>query len=109
MEEKKTDVNIALEMLTDSIEGIQQVVLVSNDTDLVPALEKIQKFFPEVKKAVVIPRKETKENNARPANNELLSNSDWVRHHITEKELQEAQLPEYIPTRKKTVFKPKYW
>ena len=109
MEEKKTDVNIAIEMLTDSMEGIEQVVLVSNDTDLVPALERIKKLFPEVKKAVVIPRKEVKEQKTRPANNELLSASDWTRNHITEKELQEAQLPEYIPTKKKTVFKPKYW
>ncbi|MEM9102610.1 MAG: NYN domain-containing protein [Pseudomonadota bacterium] len=43
LEEKQTDVNIALEMYRDAIKSeAQQIVVVSNDTDLEPALKMIR-------------------------------------------------------------------
>ena len=109
IEEKKTDVNIALEMFIDAQNEADQIVLVSNDTDLLPAILKIREHSQKVKIAVIIPRKEDLKNSSRPANKELLKNADWIRHHITKEELKQAQLPDKIPTKKKPVFKPTYW
>lgn len=108
LEEKKTDVNIALNMYIDAQKGIEQVVLVSNDTDLVPAFEAIQREYPEVNTASVLPRMNV-EGNLRPLNRSLAALSKWKREYITEEELINAQLPDVIPTNKKAIFKPKYW
>lgn len=49
MEEKQTDVNIALHMYRDAIRGeVDHVVLVSNDSDLEPALKLIRGDCPAV-------------------------------------------------------------
>lgn len=109
IEEKKTDVNIALEMLLDAQEGIEQVVLVSNDTDLLPAILKIRKHKPDVKIAVIIPKKENLKNTLRPANKELINNADWFISHIKTDYLIQSQLPKTVPTKKKPAFRPKYW
>jgi uncharacterized LabA/DUF88 family protein len=47
-EEKMTDVNIAVHMLTDAIEdNYDTAILVSGDSDLTPALAALRKYFPE--------------------------------------------------------------
>ena len=47
-EEKKTDVNISVRMMADSVlNATDTIVLVSADSDLVPPLEFIQKNYPE--------------------------------------------------------------
>lgn len=47
-EEKMTDVNIAVHMLTDAIEdNYDTAILVSGDSDLTPALAALRKHFPE--------------------------------------------------------------
>lgn len=46
-EEKRTDVNIALEILGDAYQGLaDEIVLVSGDSDLAPALQAIRTRFP---------------------------------------------------------------
>lgn len=109
MEEKKTDVNIALNLYRDAAAGMEQVVLVSNDSDLVPAIEAVKADFPVVTVGTIAPQLKTEEGQARASNKELADLSDWVRHYMREEELQSALLPEVIPTRKKAVFKPDYW
>ncbi|MGO6784089.1 NYN domain-containing protein, partial [Rhizobium ruizarguesonis] len=43
LEEKQSDVNLALHLYDDAVSGdVDQVVLVTNDTDLTPALEMLQ-------------------------------------------------------------------
>jgi len=108
LEEKKTDVNIALNMYIDAQKGIEQVVLVSNDTDLVPAFEAIKREYPNVQIATVLPRMKIT-GKKRPLNRDLAALSNWKREYITEDELKNAQLPDYIPTNKKPAYKPKYW
>jgi hypothetical protein len=56
-EEKKTDVNIAVSMISDAIDGLaDRIVLVSGDSDLEPAVKWIKERFPEMKIVVYIPQ-----------------------------------------------------
>jgi len=55
-EEKRTDVNIALHMLDDAYRGLcDRIVLISGDSDLVPAIEMVTARFPSIKVHVYIP------------------------------------------------------
>ena len=55
-EEKKTDVNISIKMISDCIQNrTDVVVLVSADTDLLPPLELIKKDFQGIKIRVCFP------------------------------------------------------
>ncbi|MCC4821300.1 NYN domain-containing protein, partial [Vibrio lentus] len=46
LEEKKSDVNVAVEAVFDALTDpeLEQIVFVTNDTDILPALEKIKAF-----------------------------------------------------------------
>lgn len=55
-EEKKTDVNISVRMMSDCVQGkVDSVVLVSADTDLIPPLEFILDNFKRIKAKVYFP------------------------------------------------------
>ncbi len=55
-EEKHTDVNIAVYMLDDAYQGAcDQMILVSGDSDLVPAVKIIKKRFPLTRIFVYVP------------------------------------------------------
>lgn len=55
-EEKRTDVNIAIHMLDDAYQGLcEQQVLVSGDSDLVPALQMVRHRFPAIRTVVYVP------------------------------------------------------
>lgn len=55
-EEKRTDVNIALEILDDAYRGeMDEVVLVSGDSDLAPALQKLRQHFPGIFISLYVP------------------------------------------------------
>lgn len=109
LEEKQTDVNIALEAYRDVAKGkAEQVVFVSNDTDIAPALAAIREDFgSSVNIGVIIPVR--KVSGGRPGNQQLSNHADWTRKYITDEELANSQLPDNIPTRKKTITKPEYW
>lgn len=109
LEEKETDVNIALTAYRDVIKDtVEQIVFVSNDTDLSPALQAIRDDFGgDVKIGVIIPIRNT--TTGRPANTKLSVHADWTRKYITEEELADSQLPHLIPTLKKPIRKPDYW
>lgn len=110
LEEKQTDVNIALHLYDDVVQGkVEQVVLVSNDSDLVPAFQFARRAVPSLVIGTILPRQHHESGNHRPNNIELSSISDWSRQYIRDEELQAAQLPDKIPTRKKPIFKPDYW
>src|SRR5262249_55964079 len=55
-EEKRTDVNIAIQLLDDAYQGRCEVfVVVSGDSDLVPALNLVKSLFPTKKVIVYVP------------------------------------------------------
>lgn len=112
LEEKQTDVNIALESYRDAMKGkAQQLVFVSNDTDLAPALKAIREDLQDqVQMGVIIPiRKPIKGKPHRSGNKQLNIYADWERSYITDEELSRSHLPNKIPTNKKTIIKPEYW
>lgn len=105
LEEKQSDVNLALHAFKDAVlDEVDQVVIVTNDTDIAPALEMIRQLTSTVI-GLVIPTT----NQQRRPNKALVNHAHWVRTHITHQELQLAQLPRTIVAGKKTYPKPDSW
>ncbi|MCW8127703.1 NYN domain-containing protein [Microbulbifer halophilus] len=112
LEEKQTDVNIALHAYRDVVRGsADQVVLVSNDSDLEPALHFIRHDLGgAVKVGLIIPvEPPSGRGNRRPANGRLNKYADWTRRYIRDDELSVSLLPDVVPTRKKPIRRPEYW
>jgi hypothetical protein len=65
-EEKKTDVNIAVQMIADAIAGkTDSIVLVSGDSDIQPAVEWIRKRLPKIKITGYVPSLNFEESERR--------------------------------------------
>lgn len=112
LEEKQTDVNIALAAYRDAARGdVEQLVFVSNDTDLEPALAAIREDFGQQHTiGLVLPMRKTSRGIHHRAGNQRLSVlANWTRRYLTDEELVAAQMPVIIPTRKKPIHKPIYW
>ncbi len=104
LEEKQSDVNLALQAYHDAITGeVDQVIIVTNDTDIVPALALIRRHTPVIV-GLVIPTKQ----NEREVNKDLADEAHWVRDQIGRTELLCSQLPRVIPGRRPTI-KPYSW
>ena len=104
LEEKQSDVNLALHAYHDAVAGnVDQIVVVTNDTDIAPALEMIRKHTQAVI-GLVVP---TTDRQRKP-NADLSRLAHWTRTHITVDELAASQLPRVIPGRKPTI-KPESW
>ena len=105
VEEKQTDVNLALHAYHDAISGnIDQVVIVTNDTDIAPALQMIREFT-NITIGLVIPTT----NHTRRPNADLAKLAHWVRSHITETELAASQMPDVIAKGRTPTIKPESW
>ncbi|MDC2889325.1 NYN domain-containing protein [Psychrosphaera algicola] len=106
LEEKQTDVNIAVEALADAIldDDTEQVVFVTNDTDIAPVLAKIRTLS-SVKVGLVIPTPK----GVRHPNVDLCRHAHWVRHHILDDELSRSQLPRVVSGGRKPAIKPESW
>ena len=108
MEEKQTDVKLALGMYRDSVSGaFDQIVLVSGDTDLVPAFEAIKGDAPNITLGLILPRHEVAK---RPPPGSLMPLANWVRSHITDDELAKNRFPVNIHRPgMKPLAKPEHW
>ena len=109
IEEKRSDVSIALHMYDDAInDEVDQVVLVTNDTDFVPAFEMLEKRRPEIVRGLVIPVRKLVgcQKVEREPNVSLSQLAHWVRKHITDDELRQAQLPEVVHGGRRASIKP---
>ena len=112
LEEKQTDVNIAISAYRDLVKDhAAQIIFVSNDTDLEPVLKAIREDFGNsIKIGVILPIREAAgTSKPRPGNHRLSDYADWTRHSIKNLELTASQLPDKVPTRKKPILKPEYW
>lgn len=97
LEEKRSDVNLALHAYHDAISGaVDQVVIVTNDTDIATCLEMIRKHT-NVVVGLVTP---TKDRERQP-NADLTAQAHWVRTHLTATELASSQLPRVISVGRK--------
>lgn len=114
LEEKETDVHIAISMyrvaarqtLLEETGRVEQLILVSGDTDMTPALRAIREDFPELIVGIILPHRPAFN---RPAPGSLKEFSHWMRRVITCEELQSHQFVDRVPTRKAPAIKPDYW
>ncbi|MEJ6391133.1 antitoxin Xre/MbcA/ParS toxin-binding domain-containing protein [Gymnodinialimonas ulvae] len=112
IEEKRSDVSIALQMFDDAVRGeVDQVVLVTNDTDLVPAFEMLEIRCPETVRGLVVPTRKSNESQKieRQANTDLSQRAHWVRRYITEDELRQSQLPDVVHGGRRASVRPYSW
>lgn len=115
LEEKETDVRIGIAMYRLAAkqfwggspeDRIQQVVLVSGDTDMTPALEAIRADFPHLRVGIILPHRKGIE---RTPPGSLKKQAHWMRRYISNEELETHQLSNRVHTRKKPADKPDYW
>ncbi|RMQ41231.1 NYN domain-containing protein [Pseudomonas amygdali] len=114
LEEKETDVHIAISMYQLAARQanvppenrIEQLVLVSADTDMTPALRAIREDFPDLRIGVILPHRE---GHKRTLPGSLKEYSHWMRRVVTIDELAANQFPDRVPTAKKPAIKPEYW
>jgi len=110
IEEKQTDVNIALQLYRDAVQGAcDQIVICSNDSDIEAALRLIRTDAPPIKIGLVMPLREVKGANLNRPNQRLVQHAHWIRHHIRGDELAACQLPQNVQTKKKPATKPAHW
>lgn len=112
LEEKKTDVNLALHMYRDACKGLyDRMILVSNDSDAEPTLEALRSDFPDIMRGVVMPIRPVISGVAahRRPSGSLAKHADWTLAHLDDDALAAAQLPAIVPTKKKPIRKPAHW
>lgn len=101
--EKKTDVNIASDMVAAAcLEHLEQVVLCSNDSDMEGALKTIKQNCPAVRIGLVAPTS----SPGRHISNDLRQQAHWVKT-LNSADLASAQLPEKIPGT--SIKRPEQW
>ncbi|MFA0924949.1 NYN domain-containing protein [Xanthomonas fragariae] len=111
LEEKQTDVNLALAMYRDAASArYQQLVVCSNDSDIEPVLAAIGEDFPTIVLGVVTPRRPTVDGETdRRVSVSLSSRADWTRQYILDDELAAAQLPTRVRKPGRSIDKPEHW
>jgi hypothetical protein len=107
-EEKKTDVNMAVNLLEDAFRRLtDSMVIVSGDSDLEPAVEWVRRNYPQIKITVYIPVLEDEREERR--------NHNYQRMGVTCKPLPLADIPRHLlPTtvrvsENETITRPDEW
>lgn len=104
-EEKGTDVNIAVQMLDDAYQGLaDRLVLVSGDSDLVPAIRTVKRRFPEIQVIVYVPARDPRRGAAR----QLRTAADKDKTLPLDL-LRRAQFDVVVQTPKGSVARPDAW
>lgn len=102
--EKKTDVNLATDLMNDAWTGrYEQAVVCSNDTDLEAALVAVRKHHPSVRLGLVAP---IPSKDHRHISKDLSNQAHWAKV-LSPVHLSNAQLPDRIP--KSKLRKPENW
>ena len=110
IEEKQTDVNLALQVYRDAVRGeCDQQVICTNDSDLEPALQLVRQDASNVRIGLVVPLREKGLSGDAVSNKRLTKRVHWVRQHILDSELEGSQLPKNVNTNKKPAKKPDHW
>lgn len=111
LEEKETDVSLAVSMYRDVAQGVvDQILLVSNDSDLSPALRMIREDFPQVRVGIVIPSRSVDGcAGERRVTEHLERHAHWTREHIHESELRAHQFFDRVKTGKRPADRPALW
>ena len=90
--EKKTDVNIAVEMLKDTYQdNFDVALLVSADSDLVPVIEAIREVFPEKRIIAAFPPGRSSKELANTANSCFTIGRARIAHSLFPEEVWKAE------------------
>ena len=107
-EEKKTDVNIAVNLIDDALNGAaDSMVIVSGDSDMEPAVQWVRTKFPKIKITVYVPVLEDEAQKRR--------NDHYIQMGVTCKPLPLTDLPRHQFPRdvqlnnQETVTRPDEW
>ncbi|NBP27583.1 MAG: NYN domain-containing protein [Betaproteobacteria bacterium] len=102
--EKKTDVNLASDLLAGAWTGaFDQAVICSNDTDLEPALATLRKYHPQLRLGIVAT---VRGSDNRYIAADLKQHADWSKA-LSMVHISNAQLPERIPA--SSLRRPETW
>ena len=100
-EEKRTDVNIAVKILGDAIDNLyDKALILSADSDLIPAIQAVHKYAPDKKNGVMFPIGRN--------NNDLKHEADF-RIKMPQYLLETCQLPEKIKIGNAIIQRPDSW
>jgi len=100
-EEKRTDVNIALKLLCDAIDDLyDKALILSADSDLIPAIQAVHKYTPEKKIGVMFPI---------GRNNYDLKHEADFRVKMPQRLLEMCQFPEKIRIGSNIIQRPSSW
>lgn len=101
-EEKQTDVNIALYLLNEAYNNTYDVAMImTNDTDLIPAIKMLRRVFPNKKVGVLFPIKRWSD--------ELIQTCNFIRH-TKKSDYSKSQFPNTITlSTGKVINKPAPW
>jgi uncharacterized LabA/DUF88 family protein len=88
-EEKQTDVNIALNLFQLAVKDeYDRAIILSGDTDLIPAMKAVRSTFPQKQIGVIIP--------IGKSSNDMLKQADF-RFKMREHHLSSSRFPDRIP------------
>lgn len=100
-EEKRTDVNIAIKLLSDAFDDLyDRALIVSADSDLLPVIKAVHNYAPDKEIGVMFPIGRN--------SYDLRENADF-RFKMTEKLLRNSQFPNKVKVGGKTIKKPSMW
>jgi len=100
-EEKQTDVNIALKILGDAIDGLyDKALIISADSDLLPVIKSVQQHAPEKEIGVMFP--------IGRSSFELRQNAGF-RRKMSEQLLLSCQFPDIVKIGNTMVSRPENW
>ena len=107
LEEKQSDVALALHAFCDAVlEDIDQAIVITNDSDFVPAMQMIRRHTGVVIGLIAPVRQ--RDGRSR-VNRELNKQAHWTRTHILDEEFAASQLPPVVRFRNGAVHKPLSW
>jgi uncharacterized LabA/DUF88 family protein len=102
--EKKTDVNLASDLIRGAWKGLyEQAIICSNDSDLEGALASVKEDHPCIRIGVVAP---IALNSPRYISGDLIKHADWKKI-LTVAQISQSQLPSKIPNSR--IQKPETW
>jgi len=100
-EEKETDINIAVQLLSDAFEDkFDTALILSGDSDLAPAVARLKKMFPVKRVGIILPPYQL--------GADLISKADYVKK-IRHEHLRKAILPLKIDFAGLKIIAPKDW
>ena len=100
-EEKKTDINIAITLLTDGIaDKFDTALILSGDSDLAPVITKLKELCPGKKIGIIVPQNQSAMN--------LKQNADFFKK-IQDRDLKKSLLPEQVIYKGNIITAPAGW